>query len=192
MSKPINTEGLQFTRLMMILSSFSPLFILWAIRGTSLIPNVYFILSCSALVIIPNIFLWLRISTSRKLKVKRVLNVGMAEDHRDHLLIYLFAVLLPLYVVDLNEWREFAAASAALIFIIFLFWHLNLHYMNLVFAVLGYRVFILSPKEEKNQFSGKEVLILISRQTNIPKDAKVEVYRLSNTVYFEVADDNEL
>ena len=32
-------EGLKAARLLMVLSSISPLFILWAIRGNSLIPD---------------------------------------------------------------------------------------------------------------------------------------------------------
>jgi hypothetical protein len=28
---------------------------------------------------------------------------------------------------------------------VFLFWHLNLHYMNLLFAALGFRVFTVYP-----------------------------------------------
>jgi len=39
----IQSEGLKTARLLMVLSSVSPLFILWAIRGNSLIPDHYFI-----------------------------------------------------------------------------------------------------------------------------------------------------
>ena len=36
-------EGLKLARLLMVLSSVSPLFVLWAIRGTTLVPDVYFL-----------------------------------------------------------------------------------------------------------------------------------------------------
>ena len=62
---------------------------------------------------------------------KRELTVGTADDHRDHILVYLFAMLLPFYSEDIGTWRDFGATLAALAFIVFLFWHLNLHYMNL-------------------------------------------------------------
>ena len=90
------------------------------------------------MVMVPNAFLWLRVRTARKLQEKREIAVGMADDHREHLLVYLFAMLLPFYALDLRTWRDLGAALAALGFIIFLFWHLNLHYMNLIFAVRGY------------------------------------------------------
>ena len=52
--------------------------------------------------------------------------------------LYLFAMLLPFYSQDLGSWRYLGASFAALAFIVFLFWHLNLHYMNLLFAALGF------------------------------------------------------
>jgi hypothetical protein len=121
-------EGLKAARLLMVLSSISPLFILWAIRGNSLIPDRYFIAFCALMVLVPNAFLWLRMRTAKKQADKRELTVGTADDHRDHILVYLFAMLLPFYSEDLGSWRYLGASFAALAFIVFLFWHLNLHY----------------------------------------------------------------
>ena len=98
-------EGLKVARLLMVLSSISPLFILWAIRGNSLIPDLYFIAFCLLMVVAPNGFLWLRLRTARKNKDKRDLTIGKADDHRDHMLVYLFAMLLPFYSEDLGSWR---------------------------------------------------------------------------------------
>ena len=42
-----HNEGLKTARLLMVLSSISPLFILWAIRGNSLIPDHYFVGFCA-------------------------------------------------------------------------------------------------------------------------------------------------
>src|SRR2546428_8462309 len=95
------SEGLKVARLLMVLSSISPLFILWAIRGNNLIPDRWLFTFCAAMVIIPYAFLYIRIRTARNLQEKRELVVGTAEDHRDHLLVYLFAVLLPFYATSL-------------------------------------------------------------------------------------------
>ena len=137
-------EGLKMARLLMVMSSISPLFILWAIRGNSLIPDHYFICFCALMVLLPNAFLWLRIRTAKRNNDRREVIVGTADDHRDHILVYLFALLLPFYSEDIGTLRDLAATIGALSFIVFLFWHLNLHYMNLVFAVLDYRVFRMS------------------------------------------------
>jgi hypothetical protein len=52
---------------------------------------------------------------------------------RDHISVYLFAMLLPFYSEAIDTWRDLGATFAARAFIVFLFWHLNLHYMNLLF-----------------------------------------------------------
>ena len=178
-------EGLAFARLMMVLSSISPLFILWAIRGNSLIPEYCFLGLCAFMVVVPSGYLWWRIVMAKKLKQLRPIMVGKAEDHRDHLLVYLFAMLLPFYAADLDTWRDLATALAALAFIIFLFWHLILHHMNILFAAFGYHVFTIYPKTADNPLSGKTSMVLITKRVAVPDGEQIEGYRLSNTVYFE-------
>src|SRR5207249_4624137 len=178
-------EGLKTARLLMVLSSISPLFILWAIRGNSLIPDRWFIVFCALTVAVPNDFLWLRIRTARKQADKRDLTVGTADDHRDHILVYLFAMLLPFYSEDLGSWRYLGASFAALAFIVFLFWHLNLHYMNLLFAAFGYRVFTVCPPAEGNPLTGKTRQALITRRVSLASGDRIVAYRLSDTVYLE-------
>lgn len=186
MANQRHSEGLKAARLLMVLSSISPLFILWAIRGNTLIPDRYFLSFCVLMVALPNAFLWLRIRTARRLQERREIVVGTAEDHRDHLLVYLFAMLLPFYAADLGTWRDLAAALAALGFIVFLFWHLNLHYMNLLFATFGYRVFtVYSPKDD-NPLTGRASQVLITRRVTVSAGERVVAYRLSDTVYLEM------
>jgi len=179
------SEGLKAARLLMVLSSISTLFIRWAIRGNSLIPDRWFVTFCTLMVILPNTFLWLRIRIAKRQADPRSLTVGKAEDHRDHILVYLFAMLLPFYSADLGTWRELGANVAALGFIVFLFWHLNLHYMNLVFSALGYRVFTVYPPADSNQLSGKTRYALITRRVSLAPSDQLIAYRLSDTVYLE-------
>jgi hypothetical protein len=169
----------------MVLSSISPLFILWAIRGNSLIPDRWFIGLCALMVIAPNAFLWLRIRTAKMQADKREISVGTADDHRDHILVYLFAMLLPFYSEDLGTWRDLGATAAALAFIVFLFWHLNLHYMNLLFAALGFRVFTIYPPADGNPLTGKTRQALITRRVSLVSGDRIVAYRLSDTVYLE-------
>lgn len=181
-----HNEGLKIARLLMVLSSISPLFILWAIRGNSLIPDHYFIALCAVMVVLPNAFLWLRIRVAKKNNDRREVTVGSADDHRDHILVYLFAMLLPFYSEDLGTFRDLAATFAALSFIVFLFWHLNLHYMNLMFAVLGYRVFTVHTPADGNPLNGKVRYAVITRRVSLSPDEMLSTYRLSDTVYLEV------
>lgn len=180
-----HSEGLKAARLLMVLSSISPLFILWAIRGNSLIPDYWFIGFCTLMVVVPNAFLWLRIRIAKKQSDKRELTVGTADDHRDHILVYLFAMLLPFYSEDLGTWRDLGATVAALAFIVFLFWHLNLHYMNLIFAVRGLRVFTVYPPADGNPITGRTRQAVITRRVSLAPGERIVAYRLSDTVYLE-------
>ena len=182
-------EGLRAARLLMVLGSMSPLFILWAIRGSVVIADRWFIGFCVFMVVIPNAILLLRIYTARKRADKRELAVGAAEDHRDHMLVYLFAMLLPLYGDQLGSWRHLGATAAALTFVVFLFWHLNLHYMNLAFAVFGYRVFTVSPPDDGNPLTGTTRQTVITRRMSLAPGERIIAYRLSDTVY--LAEENE-
>ena len=181
----VHREGLKAARLLMVLSSISPLFILWAIRGNSLIPDRWFIGFCALMVIVPNAFLWLRIRTAKQQADKRDLAVGTADDHRDHILVYLVAMLLPFYSEAISTWRDLVATFAALAFIVFLFWHLNLHYMNLLFAALGFRVFTVYPPADGNPLTGKTRHALITRRVSLASGDRIVAYRLSDTVYLE-------
>jgi hypothetical protein len=178
-------EGLKAARLLMVLSSISPLFILWAIRGTSLIPDRYFAGFCALMIVAPNVFLWLRIRTTHEQNDKQTITVGAADDHRDHILVYLFAMLLPLYSEGISTWRNFGATLTALALIVFLFWHLNLHYMNLLFAFRGLRVFTVYPPADGNPLTAKTRYALITRRVSLASGEKVVAYRLSDTVYLE-------
>ena len=182
--KPVK-EGLAIARLMMVLSSISPLFILWAIRGNSLIPEYWFLGFCVFMVIVPSSYLWWRIAVAKRINLHRPLVIGKAKDHRDHLLVYLYAILFPFYSADMDTWRDISTALVALAFMIFLFWHLNLHYMNILFAAFGYHVFTIYPRENDNPLNGKTSLVLITKRVAVPDGERIQAYRLSNTVYFE-------
>ena len=95
-------------------------------------------------------------------------------------------MLLPFYATNLNSWREFAATLIAVCFVVFLFWNLNLHYMNVVFALLGYRIFTIYPLQDENPHSGGQSCVLITRRTVFSANQPLKPYRLSNTVLWEI------
>jgi len=92
-----------------------------------------------------------RLKLAMKRGTLRTIDVERAEDHRDHLLVYLFAVLLPLFDANIGRARDSAATILAFVFVVFLFWHLNLHYMNVFFAIAGYRVFTIHGPATRNR-----------------------------------------
>lgn len=180
------SQGLGSARLLMVFSGMSPLFLIWAIRGSAFIDDRVFLWVCGALVILPNLFLWVRFRTAKKNEERREILVGKTEDQRTHLLTYLLAMLLPFYADTLGSWRGIAATAAALGLIIFLFWHLDLHYMNFVFASRGYRVYGIVP-DAGQELSGRHNLVLITRRAAIQSGTRVIALRVSDFVYFEEA-----
>ena len=180
-----NQEGLKLLRFTLVLSSISPLFFLWALKGGSFLPDIYFVPGCLCLAIFPTIVLFVRERIVRKQKDVRNLIVGNAEDHRGHILVYLFAMLLPFYSQGIEGWRELSALVLGLAFIVFLFWHLNFHYMNILFALRGYHVFTVSVLPQGNEYASQDNYILITRRHSLPHGQRIVGFRLSNTVYLE-------
>lgn len=78
---------------------------------------------------------------TRKSNNNITFKITAPRDQREHLLVYLFAMLIPLYDANMGGARDLAAVSVTFIFVAFLFWHLKLHYMNLIFALKGYHIF---------------------------------------------------
>jgi hypothetical protein len=103
------------------------------------------------------------------------------------LLVYLFAMLLPLYTANLANERELYAVAAAFVFIVVLFWHMNLHYMNIVFAALGYRVYTVEMAARKG-VPGSSVILLSKRTASPPAGSSIDGLRISDTVFVEKED----
>lgn len=177
-------EGLQVLRLVMVLSSMAPLFLLWAVRGSGPVPDLYFIPFCLFFAVVPTFVLMWRIRTARRINDSQTKTIHRADDHRDHILVYLFAMLLPFYTVNLQDWREFSATAVALLFILFLFWHLNMHYMNLLFAIKGYRVFTVTP-DPNDRLGSRIPFVILTKRIALPQGEQIETYRLSDTVFIE-------
>ena len=178
-------EGLTLLRFSMVLSSIAPLFILWAVKGVAFLPDIYFVSVCVFLATTPTVVLLIREKIARKHRDTRHLIAHRVDDHRGHVLVYLFAMLLPFYRQDVDGWRELSALILALVFIVFLFWHLNFHYMNILFAIRGFHIFTVHPPQQDNQYANLESYILITRRKSLTSEQSIVGFRLSNTVYLE-------
>ena len=106
------------------------------------------------------------------------------QDHRDYILTYLFAILLPIYALNLDTFRDSLVVIIALILIIFTFWIMNLHYMNLFFAILGYNFFTINPDQKVGQ--PVTSFVLITKRTYLNMGQIINVCRISDTVFIEL------
>ena len=162
-------EGLGFLRLCMVLAGFAPLFCLVAIRGIEVVPDRWLWVACGSLVAMPMLILFLRLLMVWRYEPPRPITVGQVEEGRSHILTYLFATFLPFYRQDLGNMRDLIAIVVAVLFIIFLFLHLNLHYVNILLAVFGYRVYTIRPKDDDdNPYTSRIPWFRSSHKTRIP------------------------
>ncbi len=179
--------NLTWLRFFLVLGSLSPVFILWGIRGQSSVPGNWWELGCVAMFVLPNLVLWDRIATAKRRNDTQTVEVLTARDQREHLLTYLFAMLIPLYDANLGDARSVVAVGAALAFVVFLFWHMNLHYMNLLFAFWGYRIFTVELRGAAGAgaSSHPETGILITKRHHIAAGTPVTGLALGGQVFLE-------
>ncbi len=174
-----SNEGLPLIKLMMLLSSMAPLFILIGIKGFDhVICDKYLWIAVSFLVVIPYLFIWLRIYFSKKSNDTFLLDVSETKTNREYLFTYLITILLPLFSVTITTNREFVAMISAIFFVVFVLWNMNLHFINILFAILGYRVYTID---------SYNCSVLLTKRTRIPSNIKeLKVHRISNSVFIEL------
>jgi hypothetical protein len=184
-------EGLELTRFILVWSSLSPVFVLWAVRGVDAIQDQYWIPICVGLFLLPTLILGWILRQARKAENTKTIQISSAKDQREHLLTYLFAMLIPLFDANTDGMRDLTAVSLAFIFVMFLFWHMRLHYMNLFFALWGCRIFTVEAKigtTEKDRKRDRFVTYaVISRRHFIPDNEALTGYRLGGRVLFDKA-----
>lgn len=178
-------------RFLLIWSSLSPVFLLWALRGTTAIPDRVFTPACLGLFAIPSLILWLLWRRNVSTGNVRTIEVRATQDPKDHLLTYLFAMLLPLYQAGLGSTRDIYATLLALALILFVFWHMGLHYMNVLFAVRGYRIFTVQAGDDPSGANNNFRLLtyaVISKRSHIPAGGTALTgYRLGGYVLVDKA-----
>ena len=128
-------EDLSLWRLCMVVAGFAPLFILLTVRGIDSIPDRWLWVACSLLVLLPMLLLAARLFFVFRLTEPSPLYVDDVKESRSHLVVYLFATLLPFYRQSLVDMRDLVAVLLALVLIVFLFWRLNLHYVNILLVL---------------------------------------------------------
>jgi len=189
-------EGLGFIRVMMSLGSMAPLFLLLAIRGVPkidgqpIIQDDYYISICAILIAVPNLFLAFKIFLAGKISDNRELTVGKFTDNRQDLIVYLLALMIPMYQNNYSTVRDIYASIAIIVFILYLFVYTNMHYLNFAFAFSGYRVYTVQVEDVANEYSGNKPFVLITKRHSLRPPQTIIARRLSDTVYIEYENPN--
>jgi hypothetical protein len=168
-------------------------FLLWSIRGVDAVNDAVWIPTCLVLFVLPTAILYWTFHRARKSKNVKTIDVISAHDQREHLLTYLFAMLIPLFDVNLGGVRDIFAVAFAFMFVMFLFWHMHLHYMNIIFAILGYRIYTvevkIGTKGSDREQPRLKTFAVISRRHHLPEGSALTGYRLGGNVLVDNDDD---
>lgn len=170
-------------RIILVLACMSPLFILWAIRGVGIIPFEIYFPAFLLLAALPNFYLIFRIWQAKRLNDRKRLRIDAFTDNKEHLLTFVFALLIPLYQAGVSTENDLYSALCALIFVIFIFFHMQLYYMNFWFSLFGYRVLSIKPDPASGDFSIAHVLI--TRRDRLPVGLEINPLRITDFLLFD-------
>lgn len=174
---------MDFIRLMLVLACMAPLFILMAIRGVGIVPwEIYFPVFIS-LALVPNLILAVRLFIATKNNDRKRIRVTNSTDNREQLITYIFAMLLPLFQSSVSTEQDLYAALCALLFVIYIFGHMELYYMNFFFALAGYRILSIRPDSASGNLSVSHVLI--TKKTSISSTTDINPLRVTDFLLFD-------
>ena len=191
MSKPLPThKTLTFIRLILVVSALSPVFLLWAIRGVTVLKDCIWVPICLGLFFLFNglvIVIWYGALRARN---EKTITVRKSSEQREYLITYLLAVTIPLYQNDIDTWRSLLAACLIFVFVVYVFWWVRLGYINLIFALCGYRVHTIEVAASTKTGNAPRIthLVFISRREFIEPGEVLTGLRLGSDVLIERAD----
>lgn len=174
---------MDFIRLMLVLACMAPLFILMAIRGVGLVPWEVYFPAFIGMALIPNLILIVRILIAVKSNDRKRIRVTNSTDNREQLITYVFAMLLPLFQSSVSTEQDLYAALCALLFVVYIFGHMELYYMNFFFALAGYRILSIRPDSASGNLSVSHVLI--TKRSSIPATQDINPIRITDFLLFD-------
>lgn len=191
-----------FWNLVLVLSSFAPLFFLWAIQGVptstnsegeavQLFDSRIFVLTSLMLATLPTVFLVIRFRVVSNSTSKRRAKVLSISDESDHVLVYLLANLVPFYVVDFETWRAFAATLVAVCFVIYIFWALGLSYMNFILPLFGYHIYRVIQTRSNLSLNSSPRLLVVSKAESPADGDLLVLLPFTDRIFFEVEHDRQ-
>lgn len=181
----MRTEPFRFLRFIFVIATLTPLFILWSLKGVKGIPDIVLWTLTLSIVALSNGIVFLRWQSAKRQNLLVQSKVIEATDHREHLVVYLLAVLLAMYGISAESFRELSGVIFILLLIILLFWFSNLHYLNIVFAIFGYKTFTVTRKHEDSSERSTSKVVVLTKRAWIEAGDLITCYRLSHDIWIE-------
>lgn len=166
------------TRVVLFLSSYTPLFLIMAIKyGPA---HRYFALSMVLLAVISVVLLLFYLKQSASLAVDHVI-VEKISGRDSEAMSYIVTYLIPFLDIQLDEISS--AVSLLLLFLVvgILYVHSNLIYINPTLNLLRYHLFEI-------EIEGGMTSALLSRRRFVERGASIPVVSLGEQIFLEISD----
>jgi hypothetical protein len=173
---------LPLLRFLLAWSALSPAFIIWAIRGTTLVDNYLWILFCIELFIFPNTLLLLFLWKQSRKKDSKTITPNRIDNKKELVIAYLIAILLPFYQANITSWRELGGSIFALIIIVYLFWQTNLIHLNILFSIINCNILLLTGDDGRG---GEQSFIYLTRNDRVPLDKPLTAIRVTSSILID-------
>lgn len=169
-----------FTRVLLLLSSYSPLLLILAIQNKDR-PSVLVGLSVTATASVGWLFMFLR--RLRSLNRMRI-TVRTAVRRDQDVIGYLFAYLFPFLGIDLGKPSDVLALGILFLVVAVLYVRLNAIYINPLLAIAGYYL------NEITEDNGKTSMLL-TRRSYVAPNSVLKVSTAGTLVAMEVKDESD-
>ena len=187
----VQSEG-GVLRFVFILSSISPVFFVSIFQTPKFVDQFYWSLTFSVLFLFPNLLMGLRWILAKRKNLTSVYNITKSEDGREHVFTYLFALIIPFFSEEIDSLFKLISFIFLMVFVVFIFWHMRLHYLNLIFALAGYKVLNIRVRSHPGAHSSvaERRYILLSKDEDVEAGERLRCVRLSNHILMYDGEQN--
>jgi hypothetical protein len=173
-----------WVKILLFLSSYIPLFLIFAIRNYS---NIW-VASIFIGVILLCIFIWILIFIiSRKQTYRSGQRVIKIENKMSESLTYLTPYLIAFLSLDMTKWQDSLSILILLAVLFIICLNTDLLYINPMLLFVKYKFYKVTLRDPSAgpQMSGYEV-ILITKRDNIKIDDKISIQEVDDDTFLEV------
>jgi hypothetical protein len=166
-------------RLVLISSSFLPLFILLALRASvddMRIAVVFIFLSLALL----GLLLWYILTLDRS--IPAAFNLHSAEQGSQQVAAYVVAYLVPFASASFMHWQDVAAQIVIIILLIGIFYQADFFYFNPVLSLCGYRLWDCTVNSAGADDERWKMLLLVRRGQLTSPPGEITVRKITRQI----------
>jgi hypothetical protein len=163
------------TRLILFLSSYSPLFLIIAMRGWD--KSRYLAIGVAVVAVLSVVVLFIFLGIAQKLAADKI-SVGSVASRDGDAMSYIVTYFLPFLAVKLNDVVDAGSLGIVLLVIAVLYVNSNMIYTNPVLNIAGYHIF------EVHDADGKTTA-LVCKRTYIRTGSEINVISVGDYVLLE-------